>query len=160
MQIKVKITDKYIYLYDKTLKILESKYIKNGRVDNVDLPPCVYAIQIDIIEDVLHMIVNQRSADTFLGVPFDLAEYGILLHILAGIGGLKSGTLTYNFGDTHIYLNHIEKAKEYLEREIYDLPTIQFNRDIKGEDIRNIKLDDFEIVNYKCGEPIKADIAI
>jgi thymidylate synthase len=153
------ITQKLIKSKSDSRRIILNSW-NTASVPYVDLPPCVFSIQFLVINDKLHMIVNQRSADSILGVPFDLAEYGIFLHMMGAISGLQVGTMTYNFGDTHIYQNHIDQAKEYLSRELYDLPKIEFTKDLLGEDIRNIKLEDIKINGYKCGDAIKASVAI
>lgn len=125
-----------------------------------DLPSCIHTLQFIVVGDKLNLDLVQRSADSFLGVPFDIAEYAILLHIISAITGYTPGELNYETHDTHIYLDHIEVAKQYLEQDRYDLPSIKFNSDLYEKDIRTITKCDFEIINYKCSNAIRASIAI
>lgn len=100
----------------------------------------------------------QRSADFFLGVPFNIASYSLFTHMLAQVCDLEVGEFVHTFGDAHIYLNHIDAVKEQLSRTPYDLPTLKMNKDIK--DIEQFKMEDFELLNYKHHEAIKAPMAV
>ena len=90
----------------------------------------------------------QRSADSFLGVPFNIASYALLTHIIAEICGLKAEQLTLVFGDYHIYNNHIDQVKEQLLRRPYRFPQLKFTRDLKNVPIESVNLSDFELINY------------
>ena len=94
------------------------------QIHQMALPPCHYSLQVNVIDERLNLTWNQRSVDTMLGLPFNIASYGLLLHLLAKETGLKEGILTGNLMDTHIYGNHLEGAKEQLKREPKKLPEI------------------------------------
>lgn len=129
-----------------------------GELEMMALPPCHYAYQF-YVRDGQHLdiLVNMRSVDIFLGMPFDIAHYAFLTHMVAMVTGYKPGVLKMNFGDTHLYLNHIEQAQTQLARqpmrlcdvELYYKPTID-----------HFKYDDFIIHNYRHHPGIKADISI
>lgn len=104
------------------------------------------------------LMFQMRSVDCFLGMPFDIASYGILLEMLAQITKMVPDELIVTSGDTHIYLNHLEQVKTQLNRTAFDLPTIKLNKDVKH--IYNFKYEDIEFINYKAHASIKADVAI
>lgn len=123
------------------------------------LPPCHYAFQVTVINGKLNLLWNQRSVDTMLGLPFNIASYALLLHLLAKEAGLQEGRLIGFLADTHIYVNHIEGAKEQLTRDpnTYPLPTIQTDN---FTSIFDWKCEDSKILNYQSYPSIKFDIAI
>lgn len=121
------------------------------------LPPCHIMFHFDVSPDGrLSTIMYQRSADMFLGVPFNIASYALLTHMVAQATGLKVGTLTIYFGNAHIYLNHFDAVKEQLSREPYPLPTLKLNPEIKNID--DFKEEDIELVDYKHHERIIAEL--
>lgn len=125
-----------------------------GELDKVVLPPCHYGFQCYVNDGKLSLMWNQRSVDTFLGLPFNIASYGTLLLLLCEETGLEAGELIGNLGDTHLYLNHLEQAKEQLERDSFDLPTIK----LSNVDILNGEWD-YEIEGYKTHPSIKAPLS-
>lgn len=129
-----------------------------AEVDSMALPPCHYAFQFYVAEQKLSCLFNMRSVDTFLGLPFNLASYAILTHMVAAQCGLGVGELIWSGGDVHIYLNHLEQVKLQLTREPYPLPQLHIKR--KPDTIFDYVYDDFEIVNYQAHPRIKAPIAI
>ena len=100
----------------------------------------------------------QRSADMFLGVPFNIASYALFTHMIAQACNLKVGDLILTLGDAHIYNNHIEQVKEQLQRKPFDLAELKLNPEIK--DITKFTMDDISLVNYKCHDAIKAPMAV
>lgn len=123
------------------------------------LPPChvLYQFYVDPASKHLSLNVYMRSGDLFLGVPFDIAEGGLLLSMVAAVTGYSPYRLTYYFGDLHIYVNHLNVIKEQLSREPYKLPKLDLP--IK-ESIFDYKYEDFKILNYKCHPTIKGKVAI
>lgn len=127
--------------------------------DNVDLPPCHTLFQFKVdAGSVLHCQLYQRSADAFLGVPFNISSYALLTHLVAHVSGLTVGEFIYTLGDYHIYLNHLEQVKLLLAREPYPLPQLLIKR--KPESIFDYKFEDFEIVNYQAHPHIAAAVAV
>ncbi|MEQ1524905.1 MAG: thymidylate synthase, partial [Aestuariivirga sp.] len=100
----------------------------------------------------------QRSADIFLGVPFNIASYALLTHMMAHVTGLKVGEFVHTLGDAHIYLNHLEQIDEQLSREPYALPRLVMKREVKAID--EFRYEDFEIVNYQAHPNISGSVAI
>ncbi len=127
-------------------------------IDKMALPPCHVMYQFQISKDKLNCMMYQRSVDTFLGLPFNIASYALLSEIVAHTTGYKAGELTMALGDTHLYLNHIKQAKEQIKRKPYPPPQLKIKR--KVESIFDFKFEDFEIVNYQSHPPIKAEISV
>lgn len=115
-----------------------------GQLKNMALPPCHYTFQFYVSEGKLSCMLTQRSADSFLGVPYNIASYSLLTHMIAQQCNLEVGEFIWSGGDCHIYNNHIEQVKEQLSRGSYDLPKLKFNR--KPESIFDYKYEDFEKV--------------
>lgn len=127
-------------------------------VDNMALPPCHTMFQFYVADGKLSCQLYQRSADVFLGVPFNIASYALLTMMLAQVVGLKSGDFIHTLGDAHLYSNHIEQAQLQLTRDFRPLPTMKINPDVK--DIFDFKLEDFELVGYDPHPHIKAAVAV
>lgn len=130
--------------------------------DKAALPPCHVLWQVIIEQKTkkMHMTVYQRSCDTFLGVPFNIASYSLLLSLIATVTGYIPGTLTWFGADVHIYFNHIEQVREQLQRTCYDLPDLKLHGITQGTDLRSIEPDQIELINYECHSAIKADMAV
>lgn len=122
------------------------------------LPPCHTIFQFYVAEGKLSCQLYQRSADTFLGVPFNIASYALLTLMIAQVCGLQPGDFIHTFGDAHLYSNHIEQAQLQLSRTPKELPTMKINPNIK--DIFSFSIDDFELVNYDPYPHIKAAVAV
>lgn len=126
------------------------------------LAACHFSFQCYVAEGKLSMIVNQRSADMFLGVPFNLASYALLTHMFAQICELEVGELIWRGGDCHIYLNHIDQVNEQISRhtrgEVFDLPSIELDKDIM--DIDDFTYEDITLCNYQSGSSIKGDVSV
>lgn len=129
-----------------------------GDLDKMALPPCHVMFQYYVAGDRLSLQLYQRSADTFLGVPFNIASYALLLMMTAQVTGLRAGDFVYTTGDTHLYLNHIEQAKLQLTRTPRPLPTMRLNPDVK--DIFDFKFEDFDLQDYNPWPHIKADVSV
>ena len=129
-----------------------------GEVDKMKLPPCHCFFQFYVANDKLSCQLYQRSADIFLGVPFNIASYALLTLMIAQVTNLTPGEFVHTLGDAHIYSNHIEQVKQQLSREAKDLPIMKINPHIK--DIFSFKYDDFEILNYDPHPLIKAPVAV
>ncbi len=127
-------------------------------VDNMALPPCHTMFQFYIADDKLSCQLYQRSADIFLGVPFNIASYALLTMILAKVTGYQLGDFVHTFGDAHLYLNHLDQAQLQLSRQPYALPQMRINPDV--DSIFDFKFEDFELVNYQSHPHISAPIAI
>lgn len=125
---------------------------------NMNLPPCHVLFQFYVAEGRLSLQLYQRSADTFLGVPFNIASYSLLLMMMAQVTGLKPGDFIYTTGDTHLYLNHIEQASLQLTRAPRQLPAMRLNPDVKN--IFDFVYEDFTLENYDPWPHIKADISV
>lgn len=115
-------------------------------VNDMKLPPCHLLFQFYVADGKLSLQLYQRSADTFLGVPFNIASYALLLQMMAQVTGLQPGEFIHTTGDTHIYLNHLEQVKLQLTREPRPLPTMRLNPEVK--DLFDFKYEDFELENY------------
>lgn len=133
-----------------------------GVFDRIALPSCHLLYQFGIQEDRLCLSMYQRSADTFLGVPFNIVGYAWLLSVIAQITGLKVGVFNHFIHDAHLYVNSIDETELMLSRPTYPLPTFKINPDIKTlEDLETwVTLADFEMVNYQSGDPIKVQMAV
>jgi len=129
-----------------------------AEVDKMALPPCHAMFQFYVADGKLSCQLYQRSADYFLGVPFNIASYALLTHMFAQQCDLKPGDFVWTGGDVHLYTNHIEQAKLQLSREPFDLPQLTIRR--KPASIFEYQYEDFEIVNYQPHPGIKAPIAV
>ena len=127
-------------------------------VPDMALPPCHCLFQFHVSEGKLNCQLYQRSADTFLGVPFNIASYALLTMMVAQVVGLEPGEFVHTFGDVHLYLNHLDQAKEQLTREPRPLPQMLINPDVK--DLFAFTYDDFELVNYDPHPHIKAAVSV
>ena len=122
------------------------------------LPPCHVMFQFYVIEGKLSCMLTQRSVDSLLGCPFNVASYALLTHLIAHECGLEVGEFIHSAGDAHIYLNHIEQVKEQLSRELRELPTLKINPEKKS--IFDIEMEDLSVEGYNPHPPIKAPIAV
>jgi thymidylate synthase len=129
-----------------------------GVVDQMALPPCHAFFQFYVADGKLSCQLYQRSADIFLGVPFNIASYALLTMMIAQVTGLEPGEFVHTFGDAHLYSNHIEQAKEQLAREPFPLPEMRINPDITN--IFDFTYEDFELVGYEAHPHIKAPVAV
>jgi thymidylate synthase len=129
-----------------------------AEVDQMALPPCHCLFQFYVADGKLSLQLYQRSADTFLGVPFNIASYALLLQMMAQVTGLKAGEFIHTTGDTHLYLNHLEQAKLQLTREPRPLPKMKINPDVKS--LFDFKFEDFELEDYNPWPHIKADVSV
>jgi len=127
-------------------------------VDNMALPPCHALFQFYVANGKLSCQLYQRSADVFLGVPFNIASYAILILMVAQVTGYEPGEFVHTLGDAHLYLNHLDQVDLQLCREPRMLPQMKLNSEVK--DIFNFKFEDFELIGYDPHPHIKADIAI
>ncbi|WP_295913271.1 thymidylate synthase [uncultured Bartonella sp.] len=127
-------------------------------VDEMALPPCHCMFQFYVADGKLSCQLYQRSADIFLGVPFNIASYALLTMMIAQVTGLKAGDFVHTFGDAHLYSNHFEQAKLQLTREPLPLPTMKLNPDVK--DLFKFEYEDFELENYVAAPHIKAPVAV
>jgi thymidylate synthase len=126
--------------------------------DKVFVAPCHCMFKCFVVEDTLSLHLFQRSADVFIGVPFNIASYSLLLLMLAQVTGLKPGEFVHTLSDTHIYLNHFEQVKSQLTREPRSLPRVTLNPEVK--DIFQFSFTDFKLHDYKPWPSIQADVGI
>ncbi|NJN43516.1 MAG: thymidylate synthase [Anaerolineae bacterium] len=129
-----------------------------GELDQMALPPCHLLFQFYVADGRLSCQLYQRSADVFLGVPFNIASYALLTMMIAQVCDLQPGEFVQTLGDTHLYRNHLEQARLQLTRAPYPLPTMRLNPTIKN--IFDFKYEDFELVNYQAHPHIKAEISV
>ena len=129
-----------------------------AEVDKMALPPCHCLFQFYVADGKLSLQLYQRSADTFLGVPFNIASYALLLQMMAQVTGLEAGDFIHTTGDTHLYLNHIEQAQLQLTRTPRPLPRMVINPDVK--DIFAFRYEDFQLEGYDPWPHIKAEVAV
>ena len=129
-----------------------------GDLKNMNLPPCHAFFQFYVSNGRLSLQLYQRSADIFLGVPFNIASYALLLMMVAQATGLQPGDFIHTLGDAHIYVNHLEQAKLQLSRTPYPLPQMRINPNVKS--IFDFKYEDFELVNYVSHPHIKGQVAV
>ncbi len=129
-----------------------------AQVEGMALPPCHALFQFFVNNGKLSCQLYQRSCDTFLGVPFNIASYALLTQMVAQVTDLQLGEFIWTGGDTHIYLNHLEQVKEQLSRELRPLPTMKLNPAVKN--IFNFKIEDFQLENYNPWPTIKAPISV
>ncbi|WP_424961083.1 thymidylate synthase [Ekhidna sp.] len=127
-------------------------------VDDMALPPCHTLFQFYVADGKLSCQLYQRSADVFLGVPFNIASYALFTIMVAQVCDLEAGDFVHTFGDAHLYSNHIEQAHLQLSREPRDLPTMKINPEVK--DIFNFRFKDFELINYDPHPHIKGAVAV
>lgn len=127
-------------------------------VPNMALPPCHLLFQFYVAEGKLSCQLYQRSADVFLGVPFNIASYSLLTMMLAQVCDLQPGDFVHTFGDAHLYLNHLEQTKLQLSRETKSLPTMKINPDVK--DLFAFQFEDFELIDYDPHPHISAPVAV
>lgn len=129
-----------------------------AEVDEMALPPCHCLFQFYVANGRLSLQLYQRSADTFLGVPFNIASYALLLQMMAQVTGLEAGEFIHTTGDTHLYLNHLEQARLQLTREPHPLPRMIINPDVKS--IFDFKYEDFQLEGYDPHPHIKAEVSV
>ena len=129
-----------------------------GEIEHMALPPCHLLFQFYVANGKLSCQLYQRSADIFLGVPFNIASYALLTRMIAQVCELQPGDFVHTLGDAHVYLNHIEQADTQLARTTYPLPTLNINPDVRS--IFDFKYEDFELANYQCHPAIKAPVAV
>ena len=127
-------------------------------VDEMALPPCHSLFQFYVADGELSCQLYQRSADIFLGVPFNIASYALLTHMIAQVCNLKAGKFVHTLGDAHLYINHLEQAKLQLSREVMGLPELKLSSNV--DNIFDFKFEDIEIVNYESHPAISAPIAV
>ena len=129
-----------------------------GEIDKMALPPCHTMFQFYVADGKLSCQLYQRSADVFLGVPFNIASYALLLQMVAHVTDLQAGEFVHTFGDVHLYKNHLEQAKQQLLREPMPLPSMRISRNV--DSIFDFRYEDFELIDYQSHPHIPAPVAI
>lgn len=129
-----------------------------GELEHMALPPCHAFFQFYVAEGKLSCQLYQRSADIFLGVPFNIASYALLLMMVAQVCNLQVGEFVHTLGDAHLYSNHMQQTELQLARDTFALPEMRLNPDVR--DIFEFKYEDFELLNYQCHEHIRAPVAV
>jgi thymidylate synthase len=129
-----------------------------GEIENMALPPCHMMFQFYVADGKLSCQLYQRSADIFLGVPFNIASYALLTMMVAQVCGLQPGDFVHTLGDAHLYSNHMEQVEEQLSRKPFPLPVMKINADVKS--IFDFKFEDFELVGYEAHPHIKGVVAV
>ena len=129
-----------------------------GEIDNMKLPPCHILFQFYVLNNKLSCQLYQRSADIFLGVPFNIASYALLTMMIADQCGLGYGEFIHTFGDAHVYTNHLDQVKQQLKRDFRPLPTLDIKKDISS--IYDYMYDDFTLDNYDPHSHIKAKVSV
>jgi thymidylate synthase len=129
-----------------------------GEIDKMALPPCHAFFQFSVANGKLSCQLYQRSADIFLGVPFNIASYALLTMMMAQVTGLEAGEFIHTLGDAHLYSNHLDQTKLQLSREPFALPTMKINPKVKS--IFDFKIEDFELIGYEAHPHIKGEVAI
>jgi len=160
---EVKTIDQFANVIDQIKQNPDSRRLlvvayNPGVVDQMALPPCHAFFQFYVANGKLSCQLYQRSADIFLGVPFNIASYALLTMMIAQVTGLEAGEFIHTLGDAHLYSNHLEQAELQLSREPFPLPTMKINPDVK--DIFDFKFEDFELVNYQAHPHIKGKVAV
>lgn len=129
-----------------------------AQIEDMALPPCHCLFQFYVADGKLSCQLYQRSADIFIGVPFNIASYALLTHMIAHVTGMKVGEFVHTFGDAHLYRDHIGLAREQLTRELHPLPRLVIKRDVKTID--EFCFEDFDFMNYEAHPHIKAKVAV
>lgn len=129
-----------------------------GDIDKMALPPCHCFYQFYVVDNTLSCMLYQRSADVFIGVPFNIASYALLTMMVAQVCSLEPGEFVHTLGDAHVYLNHLEQVKLQLTRDPKPLPAMRLNPGIKS--IYDFKYSDFELLNYESHPPIKGEVSV
>ncbi|MFW6191818.1 MAG: thymidylate synthase, partial [Thiohalospira sp.] len=129
-----------------------------GQIDEMALPPCHLLFQFYVAEGRLSCQLYQRSGDLFLGVPFNIASYALLTHMVAQVTGLEPGEFVHTLGDAHLYQNHVEQARTQLAREPLPLPTLRLNPAVS--DLFAFGFEDITLEGYQCHPAIRAPVAV
>jgi thymidylate synthase len=129
-----------------------------GEIEKMALPPCHLLFQFYVVDQKLSCLMYQRSADVFLGVPFNIASYALLTYLISHVCGLQPGEFVHTLGDTHLYLNHLDQARLQLTREPYPLPKLLINPEVK--DFSKVDYADIQLEGYQSHPGIKAEISV